>query len=193
MRVFLDFGALVLFDCVFGVAVVEGDRFKIYVVKGLALPFMKDFFSEAGCNFVSCEQQESTSVERFFPVRYIYDPVRGSEYFDWAVEDELLRGKNKDGDWVYYSNKAESRFAMHEYVGGCWLVFDRISHVHEVLDAYEANSELVIGRFEKDYVSSATSMLVGDSYFVEGVCMNDGKAGWGAWNIMSGNFWLEIS
>ncbi|XVN16706.1 hypothetical protein QZH46_14935 [Pseudomonas corrugata] len=136
MRVSIEFDALVTFECTYGGWTVKADSLRIFVEKGLIFPYCRFVDKSDGAVLVKCEKDESDRVEEMFPVRYIYDAARQVEYSEWELVDGLLKARNKGGEWVQYKSKSESLYAMNEFVGGCWFVFEGVSFSKSMISEY---------------------------------------------------------
>lgn len=62
--------------------------------------------------------------------------MRDVECFEWELVDGLLSARNRDGGVINYKSKSESLHAMHEYVGGCWFVFEGVDFSKRIVDEY---------------------------------------------------------
>lgn len=193
MMVFVDFGILDTFNCIYGVSEERNGVIRVFVEGGLALPCAMLLSEESGVRIVKCKKGESESVESIFPRRYIYDPSRQVEYVEWELDDGLLRGRTQAGEWVQYASKADSQYAMHEFVGGCWFVFEGVHFSRRKISKYAAGREGFTGN---EVVQEFGSRLdVGAStkeYFLEGRVEVLPGPGWMSWAIGATSFHIEI-
>ncbi|NWB32044.1 hypothetical protein HX886_34525 [Pseudomonas gingeri] len=190
----MDFDVLVTFDCTYGEWNVEGDSLRIFVEKGLVLPYCKLVNESNGVSFVRCEKSESSRVEDMFPVHYIYDAARQVEYEEWESVGGLLRARSKGGEWVQYESKSESLYAMHEFVGGCWFVFLGVSFSENTVFEYAKDRKSPSGLKVVQELSSVSFLKESSKkYLLEGVLNAPPGPGWMSWGICANSFYMELS
>lgn len=193
MRLSIDFDALVTFDCTYGAWSIQGDLLRIFVEKGLVVKHCKLISELDGFSLVKCGGPESDHVEKIFPVHYIYDAARQVEYTEWELVDGLLRGRSKEGGWVQYTNKSESSYAMHEFVGGCWFVFTGISFSKKTVVEYAPDRKSSTGlKVVQELVLPVFTDVSSKDYFLEGVLNAPPGPGWMSWKIHANAFYIEI-
>lgn len=194
MRVSMDFEALVTFDCTYGGWTVVGDSLRVFVEKGLVLPYCKLVNEFNGVSLVRCEKSESARVEDMFPVHYIYDAVRQVEYDEWESVGGLLRARSQGGEWVQYISKSESSYAMHEFVGGCWFVFVGVSFSKSTVVEYAEDRKSSTGlKVMQELASPCFLSVSSEKYFLEGVLNAPPGPGWMSWEIHANSFYMELS
>jgi hypothetical protein len=71
MRVSIDFDALVTFECTYGDWDADVNSLRIFVEKGLIVPYCHIMKKPDGFLLVKCEKDESDRIEEMFPMRYI--------------------------------------------------------------------------------------------------------------------------
>lgn len=194
MMILVDFDSLVTFDCTYGDCVVKDGVVRVFVEKGLMLKRSKLIGEGELTQIVECEEDEFSKVESIFPVHYIYDPARDAEYVEWELVDGLLNARNKNGEWVEYKSKEESSYAMHEYVGGCWLVFLGVSFSRRVICKYSSDRTSPSGtEFVQEIGHRSVGRGMAKEYFLEGVIGVSLGPGWMSLEICAESFHIENS
>lgn len=194
MIVSVEFDELDMFNCTYGVSEESSGVLRVFVEGGLALPYGMLLVEKNAVRFVKCDKDKAENVEGMFPRHYIYDPSRRVEYVEWELNDDrLFRGRTQSGEWVKYESKADSQYAMHEFVGGCWFVFEGVSFSRRVTAEYTADREKSTGN---EVVQEFGSRSYGDEfskkYFLEGVLEVKPGPGWMSWDIYAKSFHVEI-
>ncbi|MET3454255.1 hypothetical protein [Pseudomonas kilonensis] len=193
MIVKVDFDVLNTFDCTYGEFEEKSNKLRIFVKGGLALPHGR--ISNVGQEFYFsvCAKEKSSNVERLFPKYYIYDPARKVEYVEWEMCEGLLKARTDTGEWTQYESKSDSLYAMHEYVGGCWFVFDEVVFFRRSVDRYmpgrENSSEEKIVQLFGD---SSRADQLSREFCLEGVLDVFPGSGWMSWMIRAKSFYIEI-
>lgn len=191
MKISVDFGCLVTFDCTFGEWAVGQGIVKIFVEKGLALKESRFVLGDAGWEIIECKGGKG--VEDVFPVHYIYDPAREVEYVQWEIVEGYLNARTDEGEYVKYGGKAESLHAMHEYVGGCWFVFSGVTFVRRFVCEYALDKKALSGnRFPEEFGDGSMSGKQGEKYFLEGVINCSPGPGWMSLEIHAESMHIEI-
>jgi hypothetical protein len=193
MIIKVDFDVLNTFDCTYGGFEEDAGMVKIFVKGGLALPYGKLTNAGGEICFGKCVKDESENVERLFPRHYIYDPSRNLEYVEWGMDEGGLKARTGTGEWTCYEGESNSLYAMHEYVGGCWFVFDEVVFYRRTVDVYAPDRQGSSGE--------RRVQLFGDVYFanqltkdfiLEGVLDVLPGPGWMSWMIRAKTFYIEI-
>ncbi|WP_259698133.1 hypothetical protein [Pseudomonas frederiksbergensis] len=193
MRVSIDFDVLVTFDCTYGQSSYENGILRVFVEKGLVIPYCKVKSGRDGVSLVKCGKGESHQIEDMFPVHYIYDAARQTEYVEWELVDGFLRARSVGGEWVEYKSKSESSYAMSEFVGGCWFVFEGVAFSYRMVGMYAPDRQSSSGKKEVQEFGSRS--CIGPSsreYLLEGVLNIAPGPGWMSWEIYSENFYIDI-
>lgn len=194
MKVSVDFEDLDTFNCIYGEWGEGAGILRVYVRGGLALPYGVLLKEDKGVRFVRCEKDKAGSPEDIFPRHYIYDPSRRTEYVEWTLnEDELLKARAKTGEWVEYTSTADSQYAMHEFVGECWFVFDGVSYAKNTTISLSGGIE----QSDRNGISQDFGSLAGHDadvrqYFLEGTSEIEPGPGWVSWEIHAKSFYIEI-
>jgi hypothetical protein len=107
--------------------------------------------------------------------------------------DGLLKARKKGGEWVQYTSRSESLYAMNEFVGGCWFVFLGVSFSKSILSKYtedrKSSTELkVVQEISFPFSSSVSSK----NYLLEGVLDAHPGPGWISWEIHADSFYIEL-
>ncbi|WP_434672569.1 hypothetical protein [Pseudomonas sp. R1-15] len=193
MIINIDFDVLNTFDCTYGEFEEEAGKVKVFVKGGLALPYGKLTSVGNKIYFGKCAKENSENVERLFPRYYIYDPSRNAEYVEWGLCDGGLKARTGTGEWTYYEGESSGLYAMHEYVGGCWFVFDEVVFYRRTVDTYTPDRQGSSGE--------RSVQLSGESYFanqltkdfiLEGVLDVFPGPGWMSWMVRAKTFYIEI-
>lgn len=94
-------------------------------------------------------------------------------------DDGLLRGRTNSGEWVQYESKADSQYAMHEFVGGCWFVFEGVRFSKRVTTEYTSGREKTTGKeVIQEFGSRSCVDALSKEYFLEGFSkFSRGRAG----------------
>lgn len=194
MIVFVDFDELDTFNCIYGVSEEKAGALRVFVEGGLTFPYGVLVKEKNGARFVKCEKDKAESVEGIFPRHYIYDPSRRVEYVEWELSgDRLLRARTKSGDWVQYASKADSQYAMHEFVGGFWFVFERVIFSKRIITEYTTDLERSTGNeVVQEYGSRSCVDSISKEYLLEGVLEALPGPGWMSWEIYAKSFHIEI-
>lgn len=193
MKVSIDFDSLVTFECTYGGWDADVDSLRIFVEKGLIIPYCNIQKKTDGILLVKCERDESDRVEEMFPVRYIFDAAKQAEYSEWELVDGLLKARNKGGEWVQYTSRSESLYAMNEFVGGCWFVFLGVSFSKSIISKYTEDRKRstglkVVQEISSPFFSNASSK----KYLLEGVLDAPPGPGWISWDIHADSFHIEL-
>lgn len=193
MKVSVDFDVLVTFDCTYGQSSFEAGTLRVFVEKGLVVPYCKIEGGIESVSLVKCDKDESHQVEGMFPVHYIYDAARQAEYVEWGLVDGFLRAKGVDGKWVQYKSKSESSYAMHEFVGGCWFVFEGVVFSRRVVDEYAPDRQKSSGNKSVQELGSRSRIdQLSKGYLLEGVLNVAPGPGWMCWDVFAKSFHIEI-
>ncbi|WP_080770589.1 hypothetical protein [Pseudomonas fluorescens] len=194
MIVSARFDSLVTFDCVYGDWTVTNGIARLFVEKGLAFKRAKLISDGGGVQIVECDGEEYPKVESAFPVHYIYDPSRNTEYVEWRLVDGFLNARSAGGEWVKYESKSESAHAMHEYVGGCWLVFSGVSSSRRVIYEYSPDGESSSGNeFIQEFICRPEIGSSKNEYSLEGLVSVSPGPGWLSLKVFADSFYIEIS
>lgn len=194
MIVSVSFDELDTFNCTYGISEERPGALRVFVEGGLAFPYGILLEEKNGVRFVRCEKDKAESVESIFPRYYIYDPSRRVEYVEWELNDDgLLRGRTNSGEWVQYASKADSQYAMHEFVGGCWFVFEGVRFSKRVTTEYTTGREKSTGKeVIQEFGSRSCVDALSKEYFLEGVLEVQPGPGWMSWDIYAKSFHIEI-
>lgn len=194
MIVSVDFDELDTFNCTYGISEERSGALRVFVEGGLAFPYGILLKEKNGVRFVRCDKDKTESVESMFPRHYIYDPSRQIEYVEWELNDDgLLRGRTNSGEWVQYESKADSQYAMHEFVGGCWFVFEGVRFSKRVITEYTTGREKSTGKeVIQEFGSRSCVDALSKEYFLEGVLEVQPGPGWMSWDIYAKSFHIEI-
>lgn len=193
MMISVDFDDLDTFNCVYGVSEKRFGDLRIFVEGGLAFPDGIVLTENNVFSFVKGGKNKFGSVENLFPRHYIYDPSRQIEYVKWELCDGLLRTRTASGEWVQYTSKADSQYAMHEFVGGCWFVFEDVHFSKMTTAEYTEDRKKLTGN-EVIQESGSRSYIdfFSKKYFLEGVLEVSPGPGWMSWEIHAKSFHIEI-
>ncbi len=193
MMVFVDFNDLDTFNCKYGVSEESSGVLRIFVEGGLSFPHGILVKQKDGVRFVRCERTTAEGVESIFPRHYIFDPSRGAEYVEWELDDGLLRACTRQGEWVKYTSRADSKYAMHEFVGGCWFVFGEACFSKRITSEYTADRKKSTGNeVVQEFGSRSCVDIISKNYFLEGVLEVPPGPGWMSWDIYAKSFHIEI-
>ncbi|QXH53687.1 hypothetical protein KSS94_11455 [Pseudomonas fakonensis] len=194
MIVFFDFDELNTFNCTYGGSEEKAGALRVFVKGGLALPYGVFLEEKNGTRFVKCEKDKAESVGNIFPIHYIYDPSRRVEYVEWELsEDGFLRARTSSGEWVQYTSKSDSQYAMHEFVGGFWFVFEGVVFSKRITTEYTADREKSTGNeVIQEFGSRSCVEALSKKYFLEGVLEVQPGSGWMSWEIYAKSFHIEI-
>lgn len=194
MIVSVGFDELDTFNCTYGISEERSGALRVFVEGGLAFPYGMLLKEKNGVRFVRCDKDKAESVESIFPRHYIYDPSRRVEYVEWELNDDgLLRGRTNSGEWVQYESKADSQYAMHEFVGGCWFVFEGVRFSKRVTTEYTTGREKSTGKeVIQEFGSRSCVDAISKEYFLEGVLEVQPGPGWMSWDIYAKSFHIEI-
>lgn len=156
------------------------------------LPYCKVERKDGEIYLVKSASEHGEHAESIFPVNYIYDPAKKVEYVEWKLKDGLLEAREKLGDWFVYTSKAESTHAMHEYVGGCWFVFERVtfSKGEISLEPSSGCSPVPLDVLDIPKVGNDVACIQ-RKYFLEGVIHFSSETGWLSWEIGADSFYIE--
>ncbi|EJM04303.1 hypothetical protein PMI18_01388 [Pseudomonas sp. GM102] len=193
MIVKVEFEVLNTFDCTYGEFEEGVDRVRVFVKGGLVLPH--GGLSKIGNEFCffGCAEDKSENVERLFPKHYIYDPLRKVEYVEWVVCDGILRARTSSDEWTQYENKSDSLYAMHEYVGGCWFVFEEVVFFRRMIDVYTPDRQSSSGKkYVQEFGDCSRVEQFTKKFVLEGVLDAFPGPGWMSWEICSKTFYIEI-
>lgn len=192
MIVFFGFDDLDIFNCTYGFSEKKLGVFRVFVEGGLALPYGFLLKEASGAHFVKCSKGKGSGVEDIFPRHYIFDPSRQTEYVEWQLSDGLLRARTDSGEWVQYESKADSQYAMHEFVGGCWFVFEGVCFSKRITTEYAADRKKTTGNETVEEVGSRAYIERSSrEYLLEGVLNVSPGPGWMSWEIHSEFFILR--
>lgn len=194
MMLSVDFDDLDTFNCTYGISEQKSGALRVFVEGGLAFPHGILLRENSGVRFVKCDKDKSESVEVIFPRHYIFDPSRRVRYFEWELTDDcLLRARTKSGEWIQYKSKADSQYAMHEFVGGCWFVFEGFSFSKMITTKYTEDRKSSTGNEVVQELGSRSFVdALSKEYFLEGVLETPPGPGWMSWNIYAKSFHIEI-
>jgi hypothetical protein len=191
--VFVGFDDLDTFNCTYGFSEEKLGVLRVFVEGGLALPYGFLLKEASGAHFVKCDKDKCSGIEDIFPRHYIYDPSRQTEYVEWGLSDGLLRARTDSGEWVQYGSKADSQYAMHEFVGGCWFVFEGVSFSKRITAEYAADRKRSTGNETvEEFGSRAYIKQSSKEYLLEGVLNVSPGPGWMSWEIHSELFYIEV-
>ena len=193
MKISMGFDVFSTFNCTYGISFEKNGELRVFVEKGLEFSYGRLIKKNDAVFFVPCKKEESESIENIFPVHYIFDQSRNAEYYKWELNDGVLKARTSSGEWVQYENKASSQYAMHEFVGGCWFVFEDVHLSHRTIDEYTTDRKSFTGnKFvqKNDYRAIASLLL--KKYLLEGVANAPPGPGWMVWEIYAKNFHVEI-
>lgn len=194
MIVSVDFDELDIFNCTYGISKEVSGGLRVFVEGGLAFPYGNLLKEKNSFRFIKCEKNRSGRVERIFPRHYIYDPSRQVEYVEWELNDDrILRARTESGEWAQYVSKADSEYALHEYVGGCWFVFENVIYSKRVVGEYTADRKGTTGEeVVQEFGSRSWIDALSKEYFLEGVLEVEPGPGWMSWSIFAKSFHIEI-
>lgn len=193
MIVSIDFNELDTFNCVYGASEEKSGDLRVFVEAGLSFPDGILLNDKTGFSFIKGKKNKPGSVEGIFPRHYIYDPSRQVEYVEWELSDGLLNARTASGEWVQYTSKADSQYAMHEFVGGCWFVFKDFCFSNMTTAEYTKDRKGFTGN--KVVQESGSRSYIGafsKEYFLEGVLEASPGPGWMSWEIHAKSFHIEI-
>lgn len=126
-------------------------------------------------------------------MRYIYDAAKQVEYSEWEVVDGFLKARKKDGEWVQYTSRSESLYAMNKFVGGCWFVFLGVSFSKSVLSKYKEDRKSSTGlKVVQEISFPSFSNVFSKKYLLEGVLDAPPGPGWISWDIHADSFYIEL-
>lgn len=194
MMIFVDFDEIDTFNCTYGFSEEKSGALRVFVEGGLAFPYGMFLKEENGVRFFKCEKDNSENVGEIFPRHYIYDPSRRVEYVEWELSDDhLLRARTKSGEWVQYTSKADSQYAMHEFVGGCWFVFEGAHFSKRITNEYTDGREESAGnKVIQEFGSRSCIDALSREYLLEGALEVQPGPGWMLWYIYAKSFHIEI-
>ena len=199
MILFVNFDDLDTFNCEYGRSVQDASRLKIFVEGGLAIPYSR-CVTKAGeeLTLKKCNPDESEKIEELFPRHYLYDPSRDSKYDKWEVIDGLLRARLirngiAEEEWIQYTSKGDSQYAQHEFVGGCWFVFEGVIHFKKILSEYTADRKAFSGKEFLDEAGHINDDPSIKEYILEGSHFSPPPPGAITWWIHAQSFHIEIS
>lgn len=193
MIVSVGFDELDIFNCTYGFSEERLGALRVFVEGGLAFPCGMLLKEASGIRFVKCEKDKGESVEDLFPRHYIYDPSRRTEYVEWELNDGLLRACTDYGEWIQYTSKADSQYAMHEFVGGCWFIFEGVSFSKRIICEYTVDRKGSTGNeVAEEFGSRACINQSSREYLLEGVINVPPGPGWMSWEIHAKLFYIEI-
>ncbi|MDF7797801.1 hypothetical protein [Pseudomonas syringae] len=109
------------------------------------------------------------------------------------MSDGFLRARTNFGEWVQYTSKADSQYAMHEFVGGCWFVFEDVCFSRSKTTEYTADRKNSTGNeIVQEFGSRSYVDALSKEYFLEGVLEVSPGPGWMSWDIYAKSFHIEI-
>lgn len=191
MKILLNFEDLNTFDCNYGEVLENSERRKFFVDSGLEPPSgeLIGVFDEQ--NSDRNRRLTEESCINLIPDHYIHDPARNERFYEWEVNAGLLKARNGAGQWIHYGGRADSLCAMHEYVGGCWFVFEGV--VYSSRTIMEDDSSATVGkRWSREQGSKSLIDASIKEYVLEGRIDNTAGSGWLSWEIYARSFYLEI-
>ncbi|HGQ7399996.1 TPA: hypothetical protein ACL1R0_003562 [Pseudomonas aeruginosa] len=93
----------------------------------------------------------------------------------------------------FFSSKADSQYAMHEFVGGCWFVFEGAHFSKRITNEYTDGREESAGnKVIQEFGSRSCIDALSREYLLEGVLEVQPGPGWMLWYIYAKSFHIEI-
>ncbi len=190
MIINIDFDSINKFDCTYGEIDESEGGLRVFVKGGAVLPQGGVSKNNGVFEFV---EGVGEGLEKVFPRHYIYDPSKKVEYVEWGLEDGLLRGRTSSGEWVKYTSKADSLYAMHEYVGGFWFAFEGVVYSRRTFDEYASDGHVVAAdRLVRESGKLPEVESIYNRYVLEGVFESPPVSGWMFLEIFARKFYIYI-
>lgn len=193
MIIDIDFDLINKFDCTYGEIDESEGGLRVFVKGGAALPQGSISRRNSEVGVFDFFEGKGEGAEKLFPKHYIYDSSKGVEYVEWYLEDGIVRGRTSSGEWTKYTSKADSLYAMHEYVGGFWFVFEGVVFCRRAFDEYASGGQVsVADRLVHESGNASEVSSAFNKYILEGVLEFPAVSGWMFLEVFARKFYIYI-
>ena len=105
----------------------------------------------------------------------------------------VLKARTSSDEWTQYESKSDSLYAMHEYVGGCWFVFEEVVFFRRIIDVYAPDRQSSSGKkYVQEFGDCSHIDQLSKEFVIEGVLDAFPGPGWMSWVICAKSFYIEI-